>query len=111
MSAKWIVLLLAWPLLSQSHSLSKQECSEGADYIQRAAHFRDRGVSEARFIGIFDRDVQESQATPAEQRWFIQDEEDRVFLRAAVVNVFQNPDAAGKHAAEFYHGCKARVGF
>lgn len=109
MPAKWIALLLAWPLLSQSHTLSKQECSEGADYIQRAAHFRDRGISEAKFVGIFDKDVQETQATPPAQRWFIQDEGDRVFLRAAVVDVFQKPEAASKHAAEFYQACNTRV--
>ena len=108
MPAKWIALLLAWPLLSQSHTLSKQECSEGADYIQRAAHFRDRGVSEAKFIGIFDKDVQESKDTPPEQRWFMQDEEDRVFLRSAVVSVFQQPREARQHALEFYRACAVR---
>lgn len=102
------LFLLAFPLTSQSHSLSKQECAEGADCIQRAAHFRDHGVSEARFIGIFDKDAQESQATPPEQRWFMQDEEDRGFLRAAVVGVFQRPIAADEHAAEFYRMCDVR---
>ncbi len=102
------LILLAFPLSSQSHPLSKQECSEGADYIQRAATFRDHGVSEARFIGIFDKDVQESQATPPEQRWFMQDEEDRVFLRAAVVGVFQRPREAGQHAVDFYLACEVR---
>ena len=102
------LFLLAFPLTSQSHSLSKQECAEGADYIQRAAHFRDHGVSEARFIGIFDKDAQESQATPPEQRWFMQDEEDRGFLRAAVVGVFQRPQGAGQHAEDFYLACDVR---
>lgn len=108
MPTKYLALCFLWPLLSQSHSLSTQECSEGADYIQRAAHFRDRGVSEARFIGIFDKDVQQSQATPPEQRWFMQDEADRVFLRAAVVKVFQQPQAADEHAVEFYQMCQVR---
>ena len=102
------LILLAFPLSSQSHPLSKQECSEGADYIQRAANFRDHGVSEARFIGIFDKDVQESQATPPEQRWFMQDEEDRVFLRTAVVGVFKRPKQPALHKEEFYKACKIR---
>lgn len=102
------LILLAFPLTSQSHPLSKQECAEGADYIQRAANFRDHGVSEVRFIGIFDKDVQESQATPPEQRWFMQDEEDRVFLRAAVVGVFQRPKQPALHKEEFYTACKIR---
>lgn len=103
-----VLPLLAFPLMATAHSLSIEECSEGADYILRAAHFRDRGISEARFIRIFDKDVQESQATPPEQRWFMQDEEDRIFLRAALLKVFQQPEAAGEHAAEFYHACNVR---
>lgn len=38
----------------------------------------------------------------------MQDEEDRVFLRAAVVSVFQQPRAADEHASAFYLACDVR---
>lgn len=108
MPAKWIVLLLVWPMLSHAHPFSKQECTEGANYIHRVAHYRDHGITEEQLLGIFDKDVQESQAIPPDERWFMQDEEDRMFLRAAVVNVFRKPGVAEEQAAEFYHKCVVR---
>lgn len=33
MPAKWVAFLIAWTVLSQSHTLNKQECSDGADYL------------------------------------------------------------------------------
>ena len=92
-----------------AHELSLQECREGADYIRNAAISREHGMSEAAFMDIFDNDLAMIMAIPKELRWFVQDDDDATFLRAALNQVFQYPKTPAEHALDFAHACMVRA--
>ncbi len=92
-----------------AHELSVQECREGADYIRNAAIARERGITEAAFMDIFDNDLAMIMAIPKELRWFVQDDDDAAFLRSALNQVFRQPKAPSEHAMDFAHACVGRV--
>lgn len=102
-----LALNLSGPVAS-AHELSLQECREGADYIRNAAISREHGMSENAFMDIFDNDLAMIKAIPKELRWFVQDDDDAAFLRAALNKVFQQPMAPSEHAMDFAHACVAR---
>lgn len=103
-----LALNLSGPVAS-AHELSLQECREGADYIRNAAISREHGMSETAFMDIFDNDLAMIKAIPKELRWFVQDDEDAAFLRAALNKVFQQPMAPSEHAMDFAHTCMGRA--
>lgn len=104
------VLALNLPgTMASAHELSLQECREGADYIRNAALSRDNGMAEAAFMDIFDNDLAMIMAIPKELRWFVQDDDDASFLRAALNQVFRQPKEPSEHAMEFAHACMARA--
>jgi len=108
--AMMLALSLSLPLMvASAHELSLQECREGADYIRNAAISREHGMSEAAFMDIFDNDLATIMAIPKELRWFVQDDEDAIFLRAALNQVFQHPKAPSEHAMDFAHACVGRA--
>ncbi len=95
--------------MATAHELSVQECREGADYIRNAALSREHGMSESAFMDIFDNDLAMIQSIPKELRWFVQDDEDADFLRAALNQVFRQPKAPAEHAMDFAHACVVRA--
>ncbi len=106
-----LALVLSLPAsIASAHELTVQECREGADYIRNAALSRDNGMSEARFMDIFDNDLAMIMAIPKELRWFVQDEDDAAFLRAALNDVFHHPKDPAEHAMAFVHPCFAKAG-
>ena len=96
-----LLAFLFWPLMSMAHELSIQECVEGGEFIKNAALARDRGVSESYFISKIRDDIEVIQGFPRELRWFVQDEDDAVFLIEAAASVFQQPKLPRMHQAEF----------
>lgn len=102
-----LALNLSGPVAS-AHELSLQECREGADYIRNAALSREHGMSETAFMEIFDNDLAMIKGIPKELRWFVQDDDDAAFLRAALNKVFQQPMSPSEHAMDFAHACVAR---
>ncbi len=104
-----MALALSLPVsVASAHELTVQECREGADYIRNAAISRDNGMSEAKFMDIFDNDLAMIMAIPKELRWFVQDEDDAAFLRAALNEVFRHPKDPAEHGKEFIHACLAK---
>lgn len=104
-------IMLSLVMLSPlaAHELSISECKEGADYIRNAAISRDHGISEAKFMQIFETDMRMIQAVPKELRWFVQDEEDEAFLRAQLDEVFNRPQPPQQHAKAFGEACVLRT--
>lgn len=105
-----LLFLLAFPLMANAHTLSTEECSEGSDYIRNAALSRDGGMSEAKFFEVFDHDLVLLMAIPPSLRWFVQDDDDADFLRAALLDVYRNPKMPQQHAENFAVACSVRMG-
>lgn len=105
-----LLFLLAFPLMATAHTLSIEECSEGSDYIRNAALSRDAGMSEAKFFEVFDHDLVLLMAIPPSLRWFVQDDDDAEFLRAAILDVYHHPKTPQQHAENFAVACSARTG-
>ncbi len=103
-----IALGLAMLSAAHAHEPSVTECKEGADYIRNAAISRDQGITEKKFMQVFETDMRMIQAVPRELRWFVQDDEDEAFLRAQLSVVFRQPQPPQKHAQEFAHACMLR---
>ncbi len=98
------------PSPAGAHALSIQECAEGSDYIRNAALSRDGGMSEHAFMEVFDTDLVMLMAIPPTLRWFVQDDEDAEFLRAALHEVFRRPRDPETHAQTFAEVCLLRAG-
>jgi hypothetical protein len=105
-----LLTLMLIPALSIAHQPSRQECTEGGDFIKNAALARDRGMPEESFIAKIQDDLEVIKAFPPQLRWFVQDDEAAEFLLAAATDVFRNPKAAPKHQAEFIKACLRKVG-
>lgn len=105
-----LLVLLLLPLLASAHSLSREECSEGSDYIRNAALSRDGGMAESQFLDVFEHDLVLLMAIPPSLRWFVQDDDDADFLRAALLDVYRNPKTPQQHAEHFAQACLLRAG-
>lgn len=107
-----LTMALTLALLSSvsAHELSINECKEGADYIRNAALSRDSGVTERKFMEVFETDMVMIQSVPRAMRWFVQDDEDEAFLRAQIGRVFQRPQSPQQHARDFAEACMLRTG-
>ncbi len=86
-----------------------RECEEGSDFIRNAARSRDNGYSENKIVGRFDEDVVVLSGMAPEKRWFIRSPGATVFLRKALVAVFQMPKRPGDQASTFLAACKEQV--
>lgn len=104
-----LLFLLAFPLMATAHTLSIEECSEGSDYIRNAALSRDGGMSEAKFFEVFDHDLELLMTIPPSLRWFVQDDDDAEFLRAAILDVYHYPKTPQQHAENFAVACSERT--
>ncbi len=85
--------------------MSEDECREGSEFIQNAAHSRNNGITKFHLLEQFDADIITIQSFPPEYRWFVQDKEDEVFLRSALLGVFDDPKTPEKHATDFLSDC------
>ncbi len=93
---------------AQAHSLTRQECTEGSDFIKNAALSRDNGLDGTTFISNTQADFEVIKSFPAALRWFVQDKQDEDYLLAAIVEVFQNPLQPGEHQQRFFAQCLTR---
>lgn len=110
---RMLVLALAGssflPCTVPAHDLSLRECQEGRDFIRNAALSRDDGLDREAFIVRFDEDVELIQKYPPDLRWFVQDESDRLLLRAAAEQVFDAPEDPERHAERFLESCYSTI--
>jgi hypothetical protein len=67
-------------------------------------------MSEISFMEVFDNDLAMLKSIPASLRWFVQDDDDAEFLRAALNEVFRKPIAPERHAELFGEVCLLRAG-
>ncbi len=104
-----LVLAALLPSTGTALTVSDRDCAEGAGFIENAAHARDNGITRERFVARFDEDLQAIRAFPAALRWFVQDDDDEVLLRTAVLQVFEEPRVPAEHGRRFLSTCRARV--
>lgn len=95
--------------LAAAHAPSVTECSEGSDFIRNAALARDNGMSEAGFMERLRQDIAQIQAFPPALRWFVQDDDDAVFLISAAGEVFRQPKTPAMHQEKFFKACLGKT--
>jgi len=81
------------------------ECAEAAEFIANAAHARDNGVSRAGFLDRMEGDFVAIRGLPPGLRWFVKDQDDERMLLDAAARVFDRPQPAERHRAEFFAVC------
>lgn len=96
-------VLASEPVLA--HRPSGRECTEASEFIRNAALARDNGTSRREFVERLEADLLVIRAFPAELRWFVQDDDDERFLRAAVARVFDTTLGPAALEAEFRERC------
>lgn len=85
--------------------LSASDCVEGAHFVRNAAMSRDNGMSARQFIDRLDEDLSVVMAMPPRARWFVYSDVEERLLRHAVDRVFDSPQDAEVHRAEFLAAC------
>jgi hypothetical protein len=98
-------------LNANAHPLTRQECTEGSDFIKNAALSRDNGMDGMKFLTRIIDDFEAIKSFPPELRWFVQDEQDEDYLLKAVAEVFQNPKDPQAHQRDFFSECLVRTSF
>ncbi len=102
-----LALFVALP--ADASSPSVETCFEGSDFIANAAIARENGMARETFVARVEADLVMIRAYPPEMRWFVMDEDDERFLRAAVVDVFDSPRSPESHRARFLDACFSRA--
>ncbi|HXC40568.1 MAG TPA: hypothetical protein VN667_16640 [Burkholderiales bacterium] len=92
-----------------AHPLSRQECTEGSDFIRNAALSRNNGMEGTRFISSTLADFEAIKSFPPQLRWFVQDDQDEAYLLRAVTDVFENPREPDTHQQAFLAQCLERA--
>jgi hypothetical protein len=92
-----------------AHAVTREECSEGSDFIKNAALSREMGMGASTFIAKMREDFELIKSYPAELRWFVQDEDDEQQLLSAVTDVFESPREPEVHQREFFSRCLAHA--
>ena len=95
---------------AMAHSLTKDECREGGEFIRNAALARDNGITREFFVNKLAEDLMMIRSYPPSMRWFVQDAGDEKFLSDAVFKVFDEPVKAAQHEASFVGACLEMVG-
>ena len=100
-------IVLTWTLTidAAAHAITKEECTEGGDFIRNAALSRENGMDGATFMTKMLADVAMIRSFPPELRWFIQDVQDEEFLVKAAADVFEHPKAPEEHQRNFIGAC------
>lgn len=109
LAAMAAAISLGLPTSAGAHELSLGECQEARDFIRNAALSRDSGLSRSEFMGRFDDDIALIRFYPPDLRWFVQDDDDEQFLRAAAEQVFDAPDEPERHGEAFLGACYGTV--
>lgn len=104
-AALLIVAALLLANHARAHQVSREECSEGSDFIRNAAVSRDNGMDGMTFMNRAMEDFQTIRAFPPSLRWFVQDERDEDFLLKAISGVFSVPREPAAHQREFLAAC------
>jgi hypothetical protein len=65
-------------------------------------------MARSAFVAKLEEDIQLIQAFPPQLRWFVQDDEDALFLLGATTRVFDLPRKAEVHRGEFLVACLER---
>lgn len=98
-----LIAELAFPKHARAHERTQDECREAADMVMHFAQARDsKSVDKETALQQFDGAVQAVSGVAAEQRWFVEDDEDVALLRGAVVQVFDNPDQSPEALATLF---------
>jgi hypothetical protein len=92
-----------------AHPLSRQECSEGSDFIKNAALSRDNGMDGGTFLSRTIEDLSLIKSFPPSMRWFVQDQNDEDYLLKAVAEVFSSPREPQLHQSSFFGECITRA--
>jgi len=104
-----LMVIVGWASVGAGASeITVGECFEGSDFIANAARARDNGMPRADFLDRMEEDFVLIHAYPPQLRWFVKDEDDERFLREAVREVFDAPDAPDAHRARFLAACFSR---
>ena len=99
-----------WVTQGVAHSLTRDECTEGGEFIRNAALARDNGITREFFVNKLAEDLAMIQSYPPAMRWFVQDSGDEQFLSEAVLKVFDEPVEAEQHEASFIGACLQATG-
>ncbi len=91
-----------------AHPLSRDECTEGSDFIRNAALSRENGMGASVFLERTMADLAAIKSFPPELRWFVQDQRDEDYLINAVAEVFTNPQDPNLHQSSFLADCVKR---
>lgn len=100
---------LFFSLSASAHPLSKEECSEGSDFIKNAALSRENGMDGMTFMAKTIADLETIRSFPAELRWFAQDRQDEDYLLKAIAEVFEKPQDPQAHQRQFFGQCLVRT--
>jgi hypothetical protein len=92
-----------------AHPLSREECTEGSDFIKNAALSRENGMDGMTFLAQTIADLAAIKSFPPALRWFVQDQYDEDYLLAAVAEVFSHPQAPQLHQRSFFGECITRT--
>ena len=92
-----------------AHPLSRQECSEGSDFIKNAALSRENGMDGGTFLTRTIEDLSLIKSFPPSMRWFVQDQNDEDYLLKAVAEVFSSPREPQLHQSSFFGECITRA--
>ena len=92
-----------------AHPLSREECTEGSDFIKNAALSRENGMDGMTFLARTIDDLALIKSFPPTLRWFVQDQHDEDYLLAAVAEVFSNPQEPQMHQRRFFGECITRT--
>jgi hypothetical protein len=104
-----VIASFVFGLNANAHPLTKQECTEGSDFIKNAALSRDNGMDGMAFLTRTIGDFEVIKSFPAELRWFVQDEQDEDYLLKAITDVFENPRDPQAHQRDFLGECLKRT--
>lgn len=86
-----------------------QECHEASDFIEHAAMSRDNGYSKERLVRQFDDDIRVLSGMDPQKRWFVRSIGATLFLRSALVEVFDRKQHPKKQASAFLRSCMAHT--
>ena len=92
-----------------AHPLSREECTEGSDFIKNAALSRENGMDGMAFLAQTIADLAAIKSFPPALRWFVQDQHDEDYLLQAVADVFSNPQEPQMHQRRFFGECVTRT--
>ena len=100
--------LLLVSLSASAHTRSKLECAQFNVFIQVHAYSRDSGaLTKQTSLDILASDLALIKASPAQARWFVEDESDAKFIASEIARVFDDPLEPEMQGAAAEERCNA----